>query len=481
MRIFDIANPAQPKKIGEYLPGPRSTSDPGARADAVPEATVIDGRHIAVLNGTGRAHGTQQSEFLDVTDASKPRLLWRFTGPSDGEAHNGDIADSRRWWVPSGGRGAEGLRIYYLNPLLGATPQAPANLFRGDPAKLWEQSPHRAGRPVGPPFTHTHDVEIYLDRDVKVGVDEAGAPVFAKRDILLLAEGGSYLGNGNIGSAFVIDITDPSRPVVLNRWRQEFDDPKGHPVRYYHEVQFLDGDPNVMVVTDEDLHNGCNAGGLYTVRVSDDLTQAKKLAQWFNGAGTPAPVCSVHVFSTSGPYAFIGSYNAGLQVVDLTDPAAPKRAGQFIAPGANSWGALYHDGYVYVGDFGARGLDVFQFIPNAAAQGMIAPNPATTRVSGLNETLCEANGKPTGPTVDAMIVPIPSAAADGTHMFSALGSGVHPYDLKVYFYDSKCLFIAGASLNADDPDAHGSIPEGAAYAAVTNAVGAPTYAYAVID
>lgn len=52
---------------------------------------------------------------------------------------------------------------------------------------------------------------------------------------------------------------------------------------------------------------------------------------------------------------------ARLQVVDLSDPANPEKAGEYIAAGANSWGALAHGDFIYVGDFGARGLDVFRF------------------------------------------------------------------------------------------------------------------------
>jgi hypothetical protein len=46
---------------------------------------VFGRRHIAVLNGTRRtsthsAARTDRTEFLDVTDAANPRLLWTF-GP----------------------------------------------------------------------------------------------------------------------------------------------------------------------------------------------------------------------------------------------------------------------------------------------------------------------------------------------------------------------------------------------------------------
>ncbi len=115
-----------------------------------------------------------------------------------------------------------------------------------------------------------------------------------------------------------------------------------------------------MLVTDEDLHNGCGgAGGITALRVSEDLTQVtEELSEWFIPAGTPAPVCSVHVFSSEGALVFLGSYNAGLQVVDYSDPRNPTQAAYYIAPGTTAWGALVQNPYVYVGDM-ARGLDVF--------------------------------------------------------------------------------------------------------------------------
>jgi hypothetical protein len=352
MRIFDISDQDEPKQIGQYLPG--------ARADAVPDAAVFDGRHIATLNGTRRVSSTDlrtdKTEFLDVTNPANPKLLWTFVGPADGEAHNGDIVDERRLWLASGGLGVNGLRIYDLNPLLKATPAAPANLFRGNPVDLWASSPHRDGRPVGPAFTHTHDITVYTDYPVR-RPDGSLQP----RDIVLLAEGGSYAdNNGDTGSVFVIDITNPREPVVLNRWLHERG-PGHHPIRYHHEVQFLDGDRSVMLVTDEDMHNGCGgAGGVTALRVSEDLTRVtKELSEWFIPVGTPAPVCSVHVFSSEGALAFFGSYNAGLQVVDYSDPQTPAQAAYYIAPGTTAWGALYQEGNIFVGDM-ARGLDVFE-------------------------------------------------------------------------------------------------------------------------
>jgi hypothetical protein len=368
LRIFDISNPASPVQIGSYLPG--------GRADAPPDAFTHNGRHYAVLNGTRRTSGslpdnlrTDRTEFLDVTDAANPRVLWTF-GPDqlDGESHNGDVVDSRLLYLSSGGVGVQGLRIYDLRSLLRLTPSAPWTLFRGDPRALWEASPYRRGRPVGPAFTHTHDIEVYTSYPVL----RKGS--WVRRDIALLAEGGNYTdNNGNTGSIFVIDITNPSKPVVLNRWLHSAGDAH-HPIRYHHEIQFIDGLNRVALVTDEDMHNGCgSAGGATALKFSADLTSASELSEWFIPAGTPAPVCSVHVFSSHNGLVFFGSYNAGLQVVDYADPRRPRQIASAIEPGTTAWGALYYKGYVFVGDM-ARGLDVFKWNGRAAATSAVSSN-----------------------------------------------------------------------------------------------------------
>ena len=57
---------------------------------------------------------------------------------------------------------------------------------------------------------------------------------------------------------------------------------------------------------------------------------------------------------------FLGSYNAGLQVVDYRNPAEPRQVGEYIATGTTAWGALYNRGVIYVGDM-TRGLDVYEY------------------------------------------------------------------------------------------------------------------------
>ncbi|HEX2032222.1 MAG TPA: hypothetical protein VHL78_12630 [Actinomycetota bacterium] len=366
-RIFDVSTPDDPVLMGQYTPG--------LRADAVPQGTIMGERHIAVLQGTRRvtnpaAIRTDRTEFIDVTNPQQPRVLWTFIGQDDGEAHMGKVFDQRSWWIPTGGTGDNGLRIYDMRPILKEPPQAPERLFppdecrasadvRCDPVALWESSPYRDDdEPVGHGFTHSHEVTVYPNYPVR---QPDGS--YARRTILLMAEGGNYLNDaGETGSLFIIDITDPRNPVVLERWIHEGGEGH-HPIRYYHEAQFLDSDRRTMLLTDEDLHSGCGEGGsgVYALRVSEDLTELQELSEWFIPPGTPAPVCAPHVFDSERNLVFFGSYTAGLQVVDYADPSNPERVGSYIPEGSNAWGAIFWKDVIYVGEMGPRGLDVYEY------------------------------------------------------------------------------------------------------------------------
>ncbi|MEA3144517.1 MAG: hypothetical protein QOG31_1841 [Thermoplasmata archaeon] len=77
--------------------------------------------------------------------------------------------------------------------------------------------------------------------------------------------------------------------------------------------------------------------------------------------GTPGAGCTAH-FGTlvPGEQKFvIAWYNAGVLLIDFTDPAAPKVLDQYRAPGIDTWNARAWNGYVFTGDIG-RGMDVLK-------------------------------------------------------------------------------------------------------------------------
>jgi hypothetical protein len=474
--IYDITNPRLPVQVGQYRPT-------GLRADATVDSYEADGKKVAVLGGD-RAGPTTMTEFVDVTTPATPVVLQTMTSTQNGGAHNVDIVDERGLYLPSGG----GFRIFNITGVTKTPSTAPTSVFNGNLYTLWNSSPFRQGRPLGQGFTHIHDIKVYTDLSVLLpeaewvdqNGDEIPDPTFAPKDIAFVAEGGDYVGGNNRGTIFVVDITNPALPVVRNR----FIHPTGaghHPWRYMHEVQLLDGDPHIGLATDEDLHNGCTAGGVMSLRFSEDYTTAVELDEWFIGSA-PAAVCSAHVFSSDGNYVFMGSYNAGLQVIDFTDPADLKRAGQYIAEGANSWGALYHQGVVYAGDFGGRGLDVFEFIPEPNAKAILkASNPASSEApGGISEiaAACDPGSEADG--IDGLWVDVPAEKRDGTGFIRALGSSEAPYDVDVWFYDATCNLLPGQLANVLTGDEQGPIPAGANYAVVNMWAGAPQWVYAKI-
>jgi hypothetical protein len=503
LTAFDITNPRSPVRIGQYVPGPSNNDgpDPGARSDSVPDAAVWNGRHIVSFAGTSRASVTQQTEFLDMTDPMSPVLLHRWRGATDGEAHNGDIVDARKLWVASGGSGNNGLRIYDMQPLLQTPAAAPVNLFRGNPHTLWQNSRYREfyNKPLGGAFGHTHDIEIYTDREIELPewewVDQDGDgipdPTRGLRDIALLA---AASGSGSSGGAvYVIDITKPAEPVVMSKWHNS----GGNSISYLHEAHFLHGDPNTIFVADEDMTSGCNEGRVYSISISDNLAHVAKLGEWAVGAGqldAPHGCMGAHVFSSHNRHVFMGAYTAGLQVIDMRNPAQPVRAGRYIAEGMASWGALYHNGFVYTGDLGARGLDVFEFIQDPAAKAILKVSNPASRLAAVGGGITEKAGacKTDAPTndLDGLLLSIPADKRGGGFDLRAVGSSSAAYDLDAYFFTADCTYISGINDEIPEPanptptmvsgDLRGAIPADAAFAYVDLFAGTPQWVYAQI-
>ena len=53
--------------------------------------------------------------------------------------------------------------------------------------------------------------------------------------------------------------------------------------------------------------------------------------------------------AVAGGYAYVADYNAGLQVIDVRNPAAPVRVGGYDTSGY-AWGVAVAGGYAYVAD-----------------------------------------------------------------------------------------------------------------------------------
>ncbi len=209
-------------------------------------------------------------------------------------------------------------------------------------------------------------------------------------------DGRTLLYAASIAYTDVIDVTDPTKPTLLQRIHD-------NAVTISHQAE-----PNytrdTLVVTDE-FNGGYEApgcggapvkagegllprfgdptdiGAIHFYRLDADGTIAK------NGAGdgkfgtynlpyqrNPSGGCTVHVFwqAPDADRLVAGWYGRGIHVVDYTDPAQARSRGHFIPTGANTWAAKPHRGYIFTGDI-ARGMDVLRYTgdqwpANAGAQ-----------------------------------------------------------------------------------------------------------------
>ncbi|GLZ29470.1 hypothetical protein Lesp02_16600 [Lentzea sp. NBRC 105346] len=115
----------------------------------------------------------------------------------------------------------------------------------------------------------------------------------------------------------------------------------------------------------------------------------------------------------------------------------------------------------------ARGVEPLPPSPPDAPvvdQGLIkAPNPGPSNAPGVTMTDLETNCTfpPAAQGADGWVTKLPESFGDGMHAVSATSSSAVPYDLDLYFYDSKCRQIGSAASSATNES--GTLPSGARY------------------
>jgi hypothetical protein len=133
---------------------------------------------------------------------------------------------------------------------------------------------------------------------------------------------------------YVIDITNPSSPFLLNRF------------------QNITSNPRDLSVEDGIAYIADGNGGVEVVDVSDPLN--------------PAVIGYVDLIDGStgikvdGVYAYVSEYIlGGLQVVDISNPANPTVAGWYLPSGVFALGVESFNGFVYISD-GLGGIQIYR-------------------------------------------------------------------------------------------------------------------------
>lgn len=231
-------------------------------------------------------------------------------------------------------------------------------------------------------------------------------------------DGKTLLYSASISSHDVVDVTDPAKPELLQKVRD-------NQVSISHQSE-----PNfkrdVIVVTDEygggaasgvcgksptadatymaggNVTGAQGLGSVHFYKADADgtyaLNGADKLGTFNVSASQQSGGCTSHVFwqAPDQNRLTIGWYLRGNRIVDFSDPAQPKELGWFDAEGGNTWATKPHRGFVFASDM-SRGLDVFEYTGEGGKGWPATSEPAeVTRLRriGLSPTSSDA---PTAP------------------------------------------------------------------------------------
>ena len=166
------------------------------------------------------------------------------------------------------------------------------------------------------------------------GVDYCFAQaVDIEGNYLYIVDYGPFSGEDTYG-LYIIDVTDPSHPNLINRF------------------QNITSYPQDVKVKDGKVYIADGNGGIEVVDVSDPMN--------------PSVIGYVDLIDGStgitleGNYAYISEYIlGGLQVVDISNPANPTLAGWYEPSGCFALGVDAKNGFAYVSD-GIAGFQIYR-------------------------------------------------------------------------------------------------------------------------
>jgi hypothetical protein len=330
LRVVDVSNPAAPHEVG-------SCDTPGGGAEDI----AVAGDYAYIANGGAGLR------IIDVSDPAAPHAVGLYDTP--GTVVDVALAGGYAYVADE----ASGLRIVDVS----------------DPS-----APFEAG---------FYDTPGYIMAAAVHSAHSTGVPGLASLALLLdgRAGGYAYLADANYGLR-TVDVSDPAAPAETAFYAAR---PAGDLA--FHSAPLRDGIAGgYAYATFGDL-------GLQIVDVSDPAAPFEAgfydMPSWLGGVATAGgyayvaadtglrifdvsdPAAPVEVGFCSGPgsatdvafhsaplrdgmaggYAYVTYVNEGLQIVDISDPAAPFEVGFFGLPGG-VWAVAVAGGYAYVGRSG---------------------------------------------------------------------------------------------------------------------------------
>src|SRR3954451_6139996 len=350
-QLMNIADPAHPRPEGPF-------NCPGAQADvSIWKDLVI----VSVDSARGAGNGPD----------GKPRKPEECGAPAAANAEN------------EAGTAWEGLRIVSI-----ANPAKPVQIATvktdcgshthtlvpdpehgrliayvlsyplGAPQPNCNASSHRKISIVEIPLAAPTAAKVIGTADVSPNIGCHDVTVFLPRKIA---------GAGCISESQMWDISDAAKPKVIAHIP--------NPENNIHHSAAFSWDGKTLVLGDElggaEASPGCTGenpsrfGGLWFYDVTDPANPVLK-GNYKNPQQVDSTLCTAHLFNVlplrSERNILVSAwYEAGLTVVDFTDPSKPKQIGFYTPsdpvgkevadPAANMWSAYWYNGHVYANNF----------------------------------------------------------------------------------------------------------------------------------
>lgn len=291
--IFDVSNPEDLVKVGEYRNEEASGGDRNV-------AFSDDGQYVFMANEAGGQSAATSAgvRVIDVSDSSEPTdALFYNIAPSGVHTVTAFTVDGVQY-VAALNFGVHILRL---------TEDALGNLRMVTVGRFATATPQQiAAHPEPGPTPFQRDVyghDTWVTEDPLTG-----------QTLLYFAY--SYEG------VRVLDVSTPSAPQVVASWVPQDE----HAPHYIHDVRAFvnESGSRIMVVeaeTFEDRHVDV-ASPLWIVDVTD-FANPVELYRWTNpgGHGSDNLGLSTHFFRFLGEHVVLSHYHGGVWILDLADPA----------------------------------------------------------------------------------------------------------------------------------------------------------------
>ncbi|WP_283133105.1 LVIVD repeat-containing protein [Rhizohabitans arisaemae] len=352
--IYDIADPKAPKIVSQ-LACPAAQNDVSVSGDLMflsvespRESSSCESKESGPSGGKSFAG----IRIFNIKDKASPRFVGAVSTPCGSHTHT---------LVP----GTPGKNVYlYISPIA-LLPECRVGDGRFSVVEVPLDDPAKAKVIGGPAIPDSesgdggpedqsgcHDITVYPEKKLAAG---------------------ACLGDG-----FLMDISDPARPRVLQRVTDDEN------FSIWHSATFNNKGTRVLF-TDElggglgahcDAETGPKRGAdaVYDIVGEGD---ARKLVRrgYFKiprnqAAGENCVAHNGSLIPVPGKDIMVqGWYQGGISVVDFTDPDKPTEIAYFDRPPVKfggSWSAYYYNGYIYSSDI-TLGLDVLDLTDPVAA------------------------------------------------------------------------------------------------------------------